>query len=71
MTKLMLTLAGAVLMMTTAQAESLTLTTPKGVSVSVTFFTPRTVHITKTPKGKSVSRKSRTLPCAVARAAAS
>ena len=58
MTKLMLTLAGAVLMMTTAQAESLTLTTPKGVSVSVTFFTPRTVHITKTPKGKSVNRKS-------------
>lgn len=58
MTKLMLTLAGAVLMMATAQAESLTLTTPKGVSVSVTFFTPRTVHITKTPKGKSVNRKS-------------
>ena len=58
MRKLMMTLVGAVLMMTTAQAESLTLTTPKGTSVSVTFFTPRTVHITKTPQGKSITRKS-------------
>jgi len=58
MRKLMMTLVGAVPMMTTAQAESLTLTTPKGTSVSVTFFTPRTVHITKIPQGKSITRKS-------------
>ena len=48
----------ALLAMTTGHAQPLTLTTPQGTSVSVTFFTPRTVHITKTPQGKSITRKS-------------
>ena len=44
------------LIATTGQAQ-VTMTTPDGTQVGVTFFNPRTVHITKTPKGKAL-RKS-------------
>ena len=53
----MLSLIAVALLVMTGQAQ-VTMTTPDGTQVGVTFFTPRTVHITKTPKGKSVSRKS-------------
>ena len=56
MRKLMLSLIAVALIATTGQAQ-VTMTTPDGTQVGVTFFNPRTVHITKTPKGKAL-RKS-------------
>ncbi len=52
----MLSLIAVALIATTGQAQ-VTMTTPDGTQVGVTFFNPRTVHITKTPKGKAL-RKS-------------
>ena len=39
-------------------ADQLSVTTQQGVTVSVSFFTPRTVHVTKIPQGKSLTHTS-------------
>ena len=55
MRKLFLTIALSAAMGAVAQDLSVT---SSGVRIGVTFFTPRSVHITKVPEGKTMDRQS-------------
>ena len=48
----------ALLPLSSTATAQVTVTDRQGTDIQVTFFTPRTVHITKTPQGKSITRKS-------------